>query len=76
MTPDQSPIVFPAMDEAVFAAKLARWKAREPPQPKQGRSIYGRPSRKRIQREKFVQHIEAVSRGRFAESAKRGRVKP
>ena len=72
MTAEAFPIVFPPMDPAVFAAKLAKWNARGPKQPKvKLGSIYGRPSLKRIPREKFAAHIAAVTAGRFHEREKR-----
>lgn len=59
-----APVVFPPMDPNVFAAKIAKWQKREPRQFRPA-TKYGRPSSKRIPVDKFVNHIEAVTRGRF-----------
>jgi len=53
------------MDATVFNAKLDKWKRREPRQFRPSTN-YGRPSLKRIPRDKFAKHVAAVNAGRFA----------
>ena len=50
------PIAFPPMPEEVFLAKFARWLKRGPKVFKPA-NTYGRPSTKRIPKDKFLAHL-------------------
>jgi hypothetical protein len=56
--------VFPPMDEAVFAAKLAKYNARGPMPKKMPKNNFGRVSVRRIPKAQFTAWIQAQLEGR------------